>query len=109
MANSRPSQTPSAFDSLLGKTLLIALIIIPVMASFSSRSSFSVHSTEITRRRGIVIRDEITASEYCLPLDLDNIHPAKKGEYRLRASGRVVTDPDYTTVWNRRAHAPKET
>jgi hypothetical protein len=37
------------------------------------------------------------------------LHPAKKGEYTLRFSGRVVTDPDYTTVWSRRAHAPKET
>jgi hypothetical protein len=104
-----PEPDPERVQQLVGKTLLIGVDYHSHDGQLFEQKQFFGPITEITRQRGIVIRDEITASEYCLPLDLDNLHPAKKGEYRLRASGCVVTDPDYTTVWNRRAHAPKET
>lgn len=34
-----------------------------------------------------------------LPPDLASFVPAKPGSYRLRATGEVVNDPDYTTTW----------
>jgi hypothetical protein len=56
-----------------------------------------------------VIQDEISGREYCLPPDINQLHPAPKGNYTLKVSGRVVTDPDFTTQWFRRAPAPSET
>lgn len=40
---------------------------------------------------------------YWLPPDLEAFEVASPGEYRLRASGEVVTDPDLLTQWTVRA------
>ena len=37
---------------------------------------------------------------YTLPPDLRVFFPARPGSYRLRETGEVVVDPDYTTTWN---------
>lgn len=36
-----------------------------------------------------------------LPPDLASFVPAKPGAYRLRQTGEVVNDPDYTTTWEK--------
>jgi hypothetical protein len=36
---------------------------------------------------------------YWLPPDLRNIFPAPPGEYRLRSTGEIVINPDYTSTW----------
>ena len=38
---------------------------------------------------------------YTLPPALEAFFSAKPGSYRLRETGEVVTDPDYTTTWER--------
>ena len=38
-----------------------------------------------------------------LPPDLRAFYPAKPGSYRLRGTGAVVIDPDFTTTWERNA------
>ena len=100
---------PERVRQLIGKTLLIGIDYESNEGELLEQKQFFGAITEITRARGIVIRDEITGSDYCLPPDLDHLHPAKKGTYTLRTTGRVVTNPDYTVRWNRRARAPKET
>lgn len=40
---------------------------------------------------------------YNLPADLRSLRPAGPGEYRLRQTGEVVVDPDYTTTWSIKA------
>ncbi len=37
---------------------------------------------------------------YTLPPDLRAFFPARPGSYRLRGTGEVVIDPDYTTTWD---------
>jgi hypothetical protein len=37
---------------------------------------------------------------YTLPPDLRAFFPAPPGSYRLRETGEVVVDPDYTATWN---------
>jgi hypothetical protein len=36
---------------------------------------------------------------YTLPPDIRSLEEARPGEYRLRSSGEVVVDPDYTFTW----------
>ena len=50
---------------------------------------------------GITSRLEGTRSGefFTLPPDLRAFFPARRGEYRLRETGEVVTDPDYTIIW----------
>ena len=100
---------PERVRQLVGKTVLIGVDYHSHDGGLVQQQQFFGPITEITRERGIVVRDQITDSEYCLPPDLDHLHPAKKGTYTLRATGRVVTDPDFTTVWTRRAPSPEQT
>lgn len=41
-----------------------------------------------------------------LPPDTRAFVPAPPGEYRLRSTGEVVADPDYTTTWTSTAAPP---
>lgn len=41
-----------------------------------------------------------------LPPDTRAFAPARPGDYRLRATGEVVADPDYTTTWTSKAGPP---
>jgi hypothetical protein len=43
---------------------------------------------------------------YVLPPDAGAFHSAPPGDYRLRETGEVVSNPDYTTTWSIR-RAPK--
>jgi hypothetical protein len=36
---------------------------------------------------------------YTLPPDIRSLEEARPGEYRLRSTGEVVVDPDYTFTW----------
>jgi hypothetical protein len=47
---------------------------------------------------GIVIRLK-EGSEYKLPPDISMLQSAPPGEYTLRSTGEVVTDPDLLTMW----------
>ena len=102
-----PEPAPVRVRELLGKTLLIGVSYQSHTGQLIERRQFFGTITEITRKRGIVIQDEISGGEYCLPPDLDQLQ-APKGNYTLKASGRVITDPDYTTQWFRNAPPPKE-
>ena len=52
-------------------------------------------------RSGITLRlgGEREGESYELPPALEAFEPAPPGEYRLRSTGEIVTDPDYTTSW----------
>ncbi len=39
-------------------------------------------------------------SIFGLPPDLSSTKRARKGEYRLRSTGEIVIDPDFTSTWN---------
>jgi hypothetical protein len=51
---------------------------------------------------GVVLRleGERAGEIFTLPPDLDAFSPAREGSYRLRGSGEVIEDPDFTTTWN---------
>ncbi|CPR93568.1 hypothetical protein PP568_06845 [Mycobacteroides abscessus] len=59
------------------------------------------------QRHGIVIRcdDEVIEIEspdgetFTLPPAPESFSPAAPGEYRLRSTGEVITDPDYLATW----------
>ncbi|KAA9157164.1 hypothetical protein FPZ12_025590 [Amycolatopsis acidicola] len=44
---------------------------------------------------------------FTLPAEPDAYDHARPGEYRLRTTGEVVVDPDFTSVWTVRAPAPE--
>ena len=56
---------------------------------------------EVDPVRGIMLRLEGSRSgeTYRLPPELDAFSQAPGGEYRLRSTGEIVKDPDYTAQW----------
>ena len=61
-----------------------------------------VHGTivRLNRQEGLVLR-LADGSEFKLPPDVRRIRKAKPGQYRLRSTGEVVVDPDFTAAWLR--------
>ena len=47
---------------------------------------------------GVVLKNE-QGEEMWLPPDYEAFEPADPGEYRLRSTGEIVVNPDYTTTW----------
>jgi hypothetical protein len=43
-----------------------------------------------------------------LPPDTRAFQKASPGEYRLKSTGEVVADPDYTAMWTLRSPPPKK-
>ncbi|WP_407910609.1 hypothetical protein, partial [Lysobacter claricitrinus] len=53
----------------------------------------------VNSKEGLVISSGIDGAELSLPPELDRYLRAEAGEYRLKATGHIVTDPDYTSMW----------
>jgi hypothetical protein len=51
----------------------------------------------------VSLRGSCQGTTYKLPPDLRSLFPARRGEYRLRETGELVVDPDYTTSWTIKA------
>ena len=104
-----PEPDPSRVKELLGKTLLIGMTYESHTGDIIERKQFFGPIIEISRQRGIVIQDQLAGGTFALPPDLQRLDPAPKGSYTLKPSGRVITDPDYTSQWIRKRPPPKET
>ena len=60
-------------------------------------------------RDGVVVRNPGTQEEFTLPPITNHFQEAGPGEYRLRTSGEVVTNPDLLCTWSvHHAQAPRE-
>ena len=64
--------------------------------------------TEVSNAEGIVIALQNDTNYCALPPDLSSLRPAKPGEYRLRATGEVITDPDFIATWVCQEPNPKD-
>ena len=104
-----PEPDPIRVRELLGKTLLIGVTYESHTGELIERKQHFGPITEISRKRGIVIQDEISGGSFALPPDLQRLSPAPRGNYTLKPSGRVITDPDYTSQWISKRPPPNET
>ena len=89
-----------------GKHILVGLTYKNPDGSLREQIQFDGHVVRINETDGILIYRRDTQSEFSLPPDLASIRPAAPGEYRLRATGETVKDPDLLTSWT--IEAPKE-
>lgn len=101
----RKSDDRPAWDRALAEQLLGATVLVGVTSNDPSGQRLeqfygTVMSTD--PEDGITLRLEGTRSGevYRLPPDLRAFFPAPPGSYRLRQTGEVVIDPDYTTTWD---------
>lgn len=86
-------------EKLLGSTVLVGLTYDEPAGHRQEQFYGTVMSVD--PKDGITLRLEGTRSGefYTLPPALPAFFPARPGEYRLRETGEVIVDPDYTTTW----------
>src|SRR5262249_7651833 len=92
---------------LIGKPLLIGVTYADAGGSPLEKVQFHGIVVEADPARGITIscQGDNIGRKFNLPPDLRSISPAKPGDYRLRSTGEVLVDPDYTTSWTMRSPA----
>ena len=98
--DSRPVWDYARAENLQGATVLVGLTFDEPTGPRLEQFFGTVMSAEPVN--GITLRLEGSRSGevYTLPPDLRAFFPAPPGSYRLRGTGEVITDPDYTTTWD---------
>ncbi len=99
MADDQPWDEAFA-RTMLGKTLLVGLTFIDPEGDRVEQ--FHGEVVSVDARRGIELRlAGLRAGEVCrLPPDVRSVAVAAAGSYRLRATGEVVENPDFTATWD---------
>ena len=84
----------------MGRTLLVGLTILDVDEQPLER--VEVHGTISSATEGGFLELERADGRgvFRLPFEPNSLSAAPPGEYRLRSTGEVVVDPDFTTVWS---------
>ena len=88
---------------LIGKHVLVGITRLDHTEKLISQEQFHGDVTAIDT--GIHIRLS-SGLDFTLPPDLGSFFPAAPGEYRLRSTGEVVIDPDFTASWTITAPPP---
>jgi hypothetical protein len=83
--------------ALLGSHVLVGLTYLRPDDELVRRLEF--HGTVESVREDIIeVRRADNGDIFTLPPALDAFEPAAPGEYRLRSTGEVVVDPDFTCI-----------
>jgi hypothetical protein len=94
------------WDDDVAAALMDALVLIGITRVDGDNQSigqeqFFGRVVTVDSYKGIKLRLEGSreGQEYNLPPDTSAFQKAAPGEYRLRGTGEVVTNPDFTTSW----------
>lgn len=100
-ANDRPQFDPALADELVGKLVLVGLSHEDRRGEVKGHEQFFGTVSAVDPRRGIALslQGKRTGETKWLPPDTRAFHRADKGQYRLRSTGEVVSNPDYTAQW----------
>lgn len=99
MDDGRPRWDKQIAEKLEGAVVLVGMTYNEPSGPRSEQFFGTVVATD--EAEGVTLRlDGSRAGEiYRLPPDLRAFFPAEPGSYRLRQTGEVVNDPDYTATW----------
>jgi len=88
-------------SDLVGKLLLIGITFTDADGKPEDYEQCFGRVTSVDQQSGIVLRLEGSreGDVFSLPPDTRSFRPAARGEYRLRASGEVVANPDYIVTF----------
>jgi hypothetical protein len=97
-AGDHPDFATDLADVILGSHVLIGLTFLNAHGEVDHQEQLHGFVTHIDAS---AVEVQLWGSEetYTLPPDLRNYEPAAPGEYRLRATGEVVVDPDFISSW----------
>ena len=92
----------------VGKSILLCVSYVDHMQVQTGQMQWYGVITEVSNATGIVVALKNDTNHCALPPDLSALRPAKPGEYTLRATGEVITNPDFTTTWVCQEPGPNE-
>ena len=98
----RPPFDDRRAAALIGKYVLIGVTYYDADGRLLEQRQMHGMIVAADAQRGIdvALKGSALGETYRLPPDLRPLQPAPPGEYRLRATGEVVTDPDLTCAWS---------
>jgi hypothetical protein len=89
-------------DSLKGSYVLVGVTWLASDGeTIEARGEYHGRVVQVDRKAGIVIACEgqRAGETFTLPPASAPFHPADPGEYRLKSTGEVWVDPDFTATW----------
>lgn len=102
MEDSKPANDAAiAMNDLVGARVLIGLTVEDQATGEKSLSQLHGVVTAVDSKKGILLElaGKHSGEAYTLPPDTRSFRRAPAGEYRLRQTGEVVTNPDFLTTW----------
>ena len=98
----RPVWDEAIAGSLVGKVMLAGLTYLEGDGELIEQQQFFGTVVSADSRRGILLslKGQRAGEQFKLPPDTRAIETAAAGEYRLRATGEVVIDPDFTAMFS---------
>jgi hypothetical protein len=97
----RPRFDHSLASELIGKHVLVGVTRVDADGKLMSQKQFHGEVVKADSKKGFCIKLLGTRDGELewLPPDTRAFFQAQPGEYRLRTTGEVIVDPDYTTTW----------
>jgi hypothetical protein len=102
MPNPRPADDVAIeLNELVGTHVLVGLTIEDQATGETRLSQLHGAVTAVDPKKGILLElaGKRSGETYTLPPDTRSFSRAPAGEYRLRETGEVVTNPDFLTTW----------
>jgi hypothetical protein len=98
----RPVWDEALAKKLPGKRVLVGLTYFGTDGLLITQQEFFGLVQTVDQQRGILLKLEgqRTGEQYNLPPDMRGIFQASPGQYKLRTTGEMVTDPDFTATFS---------
>lgn len=94
-----PNYDETFAQSLIGKYVIVGYKHQKddgTIAKYEQKHGVIIRTNE---REGVVVQPPKSMVTFSLPPDFTNWERAKPGEYELKSTGEVITNPDYLTFW----------
>ncbi len=85
-------------DELVGKLLLVGITYYTDSDELIEQKQFFGTVTEANE--SFILIKQPDGTVFSLPSDLSSTKRARPGEYKLRSTGEIVTNPDFFATWN---------
>ena len=99
MNDIQPEFDEKAAQGLVGKYVLVGVTYTDDRDEPVGQKQYHGRIVRANAREGVVIVQQ-SGDEMRLPPFLKAFQPARPGEYRIRSTGEVVMNPDYTCTWS---------
>ena len=98
----RPVWDENIAKGVVGKVLLVGLTYLEADGNLIEQQQFFGTVVSADSRKGILLslKGQRAGEQFKLPPDTRAIEIAAAGEYRLRATGEVVIDPDFSALFS---------